>query len=478
MMAGFGARLAIQGQYIRPVWDGRNSVALDGLSIVWGRDDAYDETAPGTLSASVIDPTGEWIGADTLGGQVITVTRTHDTLPNMVVFRGRITAARPERRVVYNPATKTYAPVWIVTISAGDKLADAASTVIPGEMGQKSIEGPGGWGEQYTDTRMANLFSFGAKRIFDSYEGVAPEATADGQVLRRMHGQSASDQRSVLDLIAQVYRLVPLGVVNYNPDTNRVQVGGFATASSIVLDFDGDTIRITVPSGRLVPASRVAVPEGLVGETTASDAIDVVQIAYNWYGKDPNMTPGTQKRVIYTGALYQRNTARGAISDSNRVLKIDTQSQFRDPDEFEPGPGPVQYGNAFPQWLANRITEIVNKLNGQMRLPKLRLDDRRLPLTQGTSDALYRPYQTDAPLYFLGSVFNSLENAGPEYQAIGGTLRYKGGWMHDLTVIPARSNRTSNLTLADLFGQFSNGRLRDFDPDIRLSDFTNVTKGL
>ncbi|PZE84154.1 hypothetical protein [Curtobacterium sp. MCBD17_032] len=474
-MPTFGARLTIDGQALPDRWDGSAATALNKLEIVWGRSDPYDEGEPGTLSARIIDPTGDWFASGDLSGADITVTRLSAVIGNRIVFRGRISKATATRQNVYNPVSRTREPVWIVTVSAGDRLADAAATVLRGEMGAKSVEGPGGWGEQGPVTRLDNLFDRGAAKLFSAHDTVDLEAVPDRYVVRRLHGQSASDQRSVLELLAQVYQLVPLGVVTYDPHANAVRVGSYATAGRSRLTYANGVIGVSVAGARVIDAGKVAVPDGLQGESTASDAIDTVQVSYYWYGADPNLTPGQQKRVIYTGAFLQRDTARGRRSDTNRILKIDTEAMYLDADEFDPGA--VDGYNRFPGWLADRIVEIVNTLNGQVRLPTLRLDDRRLPLPTAVSDAYYRPYQLDEPVYFAGSAFNVLPNAGPQYQAIGGTLRYDRGWTHDLTVTPARSNARGNLTIAGLFGA-SDAPLGNFDPTIRIGDLATVNQGL
>jgi hypothetical protein len=473
----FGVSVLLSGRTIAQTWDGSRLTALNDLSIVWGREDAYDLAEPGTLSASVIDPTGEWITGETLGGQKIAVTRTSAILGDLIVFRGRISKASASRRRVYNPITKTREPVWVVSISAGDRLAEAASTILTGEMGEKSIEGPGGWGEQYPEDRMPNLFSRGAARIFSDYDTVSNKANTQGTIGRRLHGQNASDQRTLLELIEQVYRLVPLGVVNYDPDANAVRIGSYAKASSINLVYTDGVARFDLPSGRAISADRVAVPDGLAAESTAADAIDVVQVSYFCYLQDPNMTKGAQKRMTYTGAIRQETTARGRTSDSNRVLKYDTQAMWLDPDEFA-ADGPTPAINRLTGWLAQQIVEIVDTINGQLRLPTIRLDDRRLPLDAASSDVLYRPFQLKTALYFTGSVFNTLPNAGPQYQPIGGTLRYDRGWKHDLVMTPAQPRAITDPTIADVFGTTSAAQLGQFDPDIRLGDLANVTTGL
>ncbi|MBF4613276.1 hypothetical protein [Curtobacterium sp. VKM Ac-1376] len=476
-MTTFGVQLLLSGRTIASKWDGTRMVALNDLSIVWGREDAYDAAEPGTLSASVIDPTGDWITGETLGGQKIAVVRTSAILGDLIVFRGRISKASATRRRVFNPVTKTRDPVWVVNISAGDRLAEAASTILTGEMGEKSVEGPGGWGEQNPVTRMTNLFDRGAGRVFSAYDTVPSEANSQGTILRRMHGQSASDQRTLLELIEQVYRLVPLGVVNYDPDANAVRIGSYAKASSINLVYTGGVVRFDLPSGRAVSADRVAVPDGLAVESTSAEAIDIVQVSYTWYGADPNLSAGQQKRVIYTGGIRQEKTARGATSDSNRILKYDTEAMFLDPDEYA-ADSVVPYINRTPGWLAEQIVGIVDTINGQLRLPTVRLDDRRFPLDAATSDVLYRPFQLKTALYFTGSVFNTLPNAGPQYQPIGGTLRYDRGWTHDLVMTPAQPRTITDPDIAAVFGTTSAAQLGQFDPDIRLGDLANVTTGL
>lgn len=474
-MVSMGAVITIEEDELASSWDGSSRVALDGLAITWGRDDPYDETDPGTLSMSVIDPTGQWAASQTLSGKSVRVTRTVGS-SSVTMFRGNITRATLERRKIYNPTSRVREPVWVVAITAGDRLAAAAATVIPGEMGDGSIEGLGGWGEQSPATRLTNLMDFGANQLFAERGRVANDVLGNGTIIRRMHGAEAADRLSVLELFAQAFKLIPLGAVGYDPDTETITIASFAAASNVVLVYSGGVVSVQLPTGRVLDAARVAVPDGLTGETTTADAIDVVQLSYWWYGKDPNLTSGSQKRVTYTNPFIQRRTARAATSGTSRVLKVDTQAMFLDPSEFVSGA--VDAYNRFPAWLADQITAIVNTLNGQLRLPSLRLDHERLPLDAAATEILYRPFQSTTPLYFAGSVFNTLPNAGPQFQIIGGTLRFERGWKHDVTLCAARSSFPASLTITQLFGTSSAAKIGQFDPSIRIGDLANITQGL
>ncbi|MET3449802.1 hypothetical protein [Curtobacterium sp. 1544] len=470
-----GARVTIDGTEVASTWNGADAVALDGLRITWGRGDPYDETEPGTLSASIIDPTGRWSSDQTLAGRTIEVARTSGTAA-VVMFRGKITRAALTRRKVSNPATGSREPVWIVSLSAGDTLATAAATILSGEMGDGSVEGLGGWGEQAPGTRLSNAMARGGSAVFTDRDPIIYDVLGNGTVHRWMHGTPASEQWTLLDLLAQAYKLSPLGVVGYDPDTGVAKLCNFAAASNIVLVYTNQTVTLQLPSGRVIDAAKVALPDDSTVETTAAEAIDTVQLSYYWYGKDPNVSGGTAKRVTYTNPFIQRTTARGLASGTNRVLKVDTWAMYLDPSEY--AAGAVDSRNRFIGWLADQVTSIVNSLNGQLRMPTVRFDDKRLPLDAAATDAIYRPLQSTTPLYFAGSMFNVLENAGPQYQIIGGTLTYNRGWTHDVNVCAARSLTTPDLTIAQLFGTTTPAQLGQFDASIRLGDLATVTQGL
>jgi len=343
-------------------------------------------------------------------------------------------------------------------------------------MGAESLEGLGGWGEDAINNMPAKYLQRGMSTIVADIGWASSHA--DG-VARRMNQVPASARANSLDLIARLYRAgEPLGFVNYDPATNVVSQGVTAQASGLRLVYSGGVTQISsvASNGVVVPADRVAVSDTADATTAAGDSIDAVSVAYVWYGKDPKLSSGAQKRTVYIDSLTERPTARAATSGTHRVLEIDSQLMNLQQSEFGFDVGPT---NKAPGALADEIVTKVDTLNGQLRLPPVRFMEKRLPLG---SDALtwsfFRPVHDGRTIYFPGSKYNRLRGAGPMFQIIGGTLTFDGAWQHEVTLAPAVGNAPGALTIAALFGTTSAATIGSFDPSVRLGDLDNITQGL
>jgi hypothetical protein len=462
-----GARLRIGGVLLPSEWDGSSLVAADGIAIRWGRTRPYDDPEPSVLTATIIDRTGAFISEQARIGQPVTVEMVD---PARVMFRGSISKPTARRRRVFNPHAQANETVWVVTITAVDPLAALSMAIFPGDATDGMREGAGGWGEIGVPTRLARIFSLGVSGIVS---GLDPVPEADPNIGRSMSGQLAADARTALELIQQAYRGQPLGMAAYDPATDMVRLVSFTTSSTAHLALASGVVKLDLPTGEVVPASRVGV-DGYHLDSTVDTAIDAVQVSYVWYGKDPNLSAGAQKRTIYVDGFTEGRTAR-YDARTRRVLKIATQFMTFDPGEYVPGS--VDRFNRFPGWLRDQVVAIVNKLNGQLAMPALSFDADRVPLPADLEDLIYRPVAPGVPLYFAGSVFNGIAGAGPQFQIIGGTLTYDDGWRHTVTVCATGPGTPSTLTLSQLVTN-PTVALEDFDPDITLADLGYVTIGL
>ena len=470
-----GARLVIDGSAVRGDWDGTATVAVANIEITWGRESLYDDTEPDGCTAYVIDPTGDWLGATKRNGSTLEVFQEAN---NRRVFYGAVSASDMRVVNVVNPATGQREPRWFVKLSASGRLGALSESVFPGEMGAESLEGLGGWGEDYINEIQPKYLSRGMGTIVADI-GRVPDIAESLNVGRRMNQVAASQRATSLDLIARLYRAgEPLGFANYDPATNAVTCGITAAAGGLRLTYAAGVTSV-VPIGDnvvAVPADRVKVGDSDDATTAAADAIDAVSVSYVWYGKDPKLTSGSQKRTVYIDQLIEQPTARAAASATHRVLEVDSQLMSLQQSEF--GYDVTRYNRA-PAWLAASIVAKVNTLNGQLRLPPVTFLEKRLPLA---SDALtwsfLRPVHDGRALYFPGSKYNTLPGAGPMYQIVGGTLRFDGSWSHEVTLAPAVGNGTGALTIAGLFGTTSAATIGSFDSSIRLGDLDSITQGL
>jgi hypothetical protein len=465
-----GVSVTINGVPVASSWTGTDLIAVDGLAIRWGREDPYEQPEPSILTLTLIDRRGNFVTDESRVGQEV-IVRMSD--PARVMFRGALSKPKAVRRRVHNPLNNLDETVWVVTFTASDSMAALAMAVFLGDGQDGWIEGAGGWGEAQPNLRIDRLWSAGVNGLVSSIRYV-PDIVASPTISRSMHGQAAADGRTALELLQQAFQGVPLGVVNYDPELDWVTIGQLATASPVALVLASGKIALSMSAGVVVPASKVGVDNYQL-ESTVAEAIDAVQVGYWWYGKDPSMTAGSQKRTVYTQGFIEARTTR-YNAKTRRVLKVDTEFITFDPTEYT-DPAVVAPFNRFPAWLLAEVLSIVNGLNGQLRLPTLKFDAKRLPLPAAVEDVVYRPTMQTVPLYFAGSVFNGMTNVGPQFQIIGGTLRYDDGWSHEVTVCAARPNSGAQLTVAQLVTN-STPTLADFDPDISLADFGLVTTGL
>lgn len=466
-----GARVRIGYTPVASGWDGSSLVAADGISIRWGRTRPYDDPEPSILTLSIIDRTGKFITETARVGQPVTVEMID---PARVMFRGTITKPKATRRRVFNPKLQAHETVWLVTITATDPLAGLGMAIFPGDATDGMVEGAGGWGEIVPNTRLSRVYNAGASGIVSGFDPV-PDIAANPPIARMMYGQKAEHARTALELVQQAYRGVPLGVAGYDPDTDLVRLTRFTESAPVRLVLVDGVVTIQLDGGTVVPASRVGV-SGYDLESTVDSAIDAVQVSYFWYGKDPAVQPGTTnvKRTIYTEGFIEARTAR-YDARTRRVLKIATQFITFDPTEFVAGSRDAY--NRFPTWLRDQVTAIVNKLNGQLRMPALTFDAKRAPLTAALEALIYRPVAPGVPLYFAGSVFNGMAGVGPQFQIIGGTLTYDDGWAHEVTVCATGPGAGSTLTVAQIVTNPA-PTLGDFDPDVSLADLGQVSIGL
>ncbi len=343
-------------------------------------------------------------------------------------------------------------------------------------MGETSLEGLGGWGESDINNLPERYLARGMATIVSGIGEVPPPPNGIG---RRMNQVTASKRATSLDLIARNYRAgEPLGFVNYDPDTNAVTCGITAAASGLRLVYSGGTVAV-VPQGAnavSVPADRVAVSATEDASTKAGESVDAVSVAYVWYGVDPKLSSGSQKRTVYIDSLLERATARNATSATHRVLEIDSQLMNLQQSEF--GYDVSTYNRA-PGWLADGIVAKVNTLNGQLRMPPVTFREKRLPLaTDALTWSFLRPVHDGRAIYFPGSKYNRLMGAGPMFQIVGGTLSYDGTWSHEVTLAPAVGNVAGDLTIAAALGGGGDATIASLSADIRAGDLATITQGL
>ncbi|NQX26829.1 hypothetical protein HQQ81_05620 [Microbacteriaceae bacterium VKM Ac-2854] len=446
--------ITISGEPLPASWtDGRGLVGVADLAMPWGRDDPFGEPEPTTLSMTVIDPDGAWSTDNDLVGAPIVVERPAPTV--RAIFRGRINDVQTRRGAVTDPITGREVTVWFTAITAASTQADLAQAVMPGPVNDPDGIGYGNgyWPPTATPgERLDDVFENGASTFIDGIEHFPGAAM--------LKGHQYSEGLNLFDLIALAYRSAnPLTHANYVPHTNRIDFGRAAVGAGLRLTWlDGLVVTEATGNGLTVPASRVALASDQSVRSTVANAIDIVQVA--WATAQPDAaTTGRWN----TDALATAYTARyDPAARGQRVYKIDTDIR----DDGAPA-------NA----VAASSAVLINEINGKFALPPIRFLPGRLDYDAAALDVLLATY--DKPLasfYFRGSIFAGLNNVGPLFQIVGGTVSWSArGWAIDANAVPAAEgpDPTTWDQVAPAAVTYD-----DLDPAITLRELAYVTEGV
>lgn len=115
-------------------------------------------------------------------------------------------------------------------------------------------------------------------------------------------------------------------------------------------------------------------------------------------------------------------------------------------------------------------------LNGKTVPTGLAYDwELNAPLTPAQDAHLFNTLDVATPVMFPGSDLTGFPNLGPFFQIIGGTLTYREGWRHDLTLAPAPGT-VSTLTVDQLVTN-PTPTLDQYSPEITIYDLGSVQTG-
>ena len=281
--------IRIDGVAVASSWSDTGRIGLEGIKMTWGRSSHLDRADPGQMYCELIDPRAHLDGYESLTGKSIEVWRAGDEAnPPRRIFNGRIDDYDVEIRWISDPHTFERRRVWVLSISASDKLAELAKAVLPGPNNVDIIVdavGPSYWG--YIDRlaqsgvvrpaqHVAQMMEQGADKIVSAIDWRDPDLPSEPVVSLIPW----SDKRSLLDLIEGLYAMHPLAYPIYEPSSNSVLIGQPAVGPAIELHYADNTIAMRVGDdvGYAIPASKVVVPDGYKAGTGADESIDVVQV--------------------------------------------------------------------------------------------------------------------------------------------------------------------------------------------------------
>jgi hypothetical protein len=464
----------IGGVYVAGGGNGTALVAIDRLTIDWGRSEIYSEPDPATLTLVVLDPTGEWSSSRDMIGQLVEIYRA---APDIRMYRGRVTDLVTRPFTISDTVTGKPRRVWRTEIITADPTAELARMIVPGtgdaapsntsdtkyltawHMAQ--TVGPFDPSNAANDTdRVADIMSRGANQIVTAIERPATKR----QVARHQYDEGLS----LLDLVRKMYHVDVLAHVNYDAATNALTVGRTATSSTFALTFDG-LIRFTPTAGLTVDARTVIVSDGLNLTSTVGEGIDTVEVTHARTIAATNTEPWSTE---YVKAPAGRTAQYSPASKGARALEIKTDM------------------TSLPAIAALTAATVaaVDGINGKFRVEGLRYDFRRFDSGNAALDALLLDTKDrPTPLYFTGSLLNRFANAGPQFQMIGASLSWEppprgssrsAGWVVDMRLAPtSRIAAPGNLKVGELVTNAARV-MGEFDPRINLSDLGNVTIGL
>ena len=449
----------IGGVYV-PLADseGNSHIALDGLSIDWGNDERFVDTAPATLTLRILDKTGSWAGNQVLPGQDIKVAylwKSGATTTNRYMFRGMITTANmtPRQWEKESDEDKGY----YVSITATDRI---------GQLGNVYLNFAAN-----TDTTRKGQYR--ANKI--------NEAAGNTFAYINCHNQNMVHEvftnSSALTVLNELYTGWVSSKPEYDPRTNGIEIGYWNnTRMKNFLGFYQDPKRgnkyvLALPAYPLFTQELVVAGREKVKATTdiparfmesdgalehdLSRAITQISVKYYQYA-DTEQTGSEQ--------FYRENvTFPGSKGIGQRTWQAETKL--------------IGYGSSYSddlaaeardslwRWKAGDSTLLVDKLGG------FRTEDEMHKWLQ--------PRSNNHKIFINGSGHSTIEGYMPVYTVIGGRLTYtNGGWAIG-TKLASDGYEMSFLdpvTFARWGGSAPNPTIGEMDDSITLVDLKFVDK--
>lgn len=363
----------VDGSEQSPGWSLTERAVLDGVKITWGRESHLDKANPATAYVELLDTDGHLQGYKSLVGKTLTIYRApsdeHDWA--LRLFNGRVDKFDVEIRWITDPELFYKRRIWVLKVTASDRLADLARAVVPGTGDDETwagIYGPGYWPEVAPLQRIWDIWHAGASEVLDALDWRDPELDSDGwqgytRVVKHDEG------RSLLDMIEAVYNAHSLGFPNYEPHTNSILLAQPARSAGLALKYSNDTLHIDVPDGFTIPASRVVAIEGYEASTGIDEAIDVVQIRAGWQNVQQGVTAAGDDSGEFSTTLEEFVTEHlvpgyNFTAGGRRELLVETDIEqkpewvFATPDpDPDPDPDPEPTGYAWPFALSSVTSE-------------------------------------------------------------------------------------------------------------------------
>ena len=259
-------------------------VAIEGLSIDWGRGDYHDaDTSPASLSLTLTDATGEWAdrirNRRAIGRRVEIEWTGQPTTPGgvlvgpVVMFRGRIQEARA---VPMDRWTDDGRRRWRIELTCADRTADYGNAFFP-ELR---------WGRDTMEARAYKIMWHGR----EAGSGIDAVYFWPGYQETRT-APIETQNRSALDLLAELYQSMGNDSYSYDPDENVIrQAIRLSQPYSVHLGSFDDDLGAVTPVVDDITVDEVVYPgvslggRALIGtpEVVADPATDINRLECSW----------------------------------------------------------------------------------------------------------------------------------------------------------------------------------------------------
>ena len=380
-------------------------MALDGVTVKWGRGAPLEQPKPATANVAVLDPSGEWAAGADLIGQPVAVQWTAAGETH-TYFTGRVASVTVTPTKVRNPDGNTVHGAR-VALSCTSLLTDLGN-VRPAS---------GAWPAETLAARRARVAALAAPAV----SGIGTRATWD---LAPLAAVAKTDGATVLQAVTELLANAGADRWTYDPDTRRIEWLGRRTfdpadAAHLARDSARPGVYVAGPSVQrsasdpVQPA--VGIPASVIagdGTVTKDQAARLTRATVTY--PDPANPTGSLTVTALTGADEALLGSRSAdskvqIADTTRALSVAQDIAA------------LVAGEA-SGWVLPGMRWDTSLTNGFDTLEQARL------LLAGT--------ERTGVFWLAGSLLPAL-GVLPLFGVLGGTILYRhGAWTVDFTPAP------------------------------------------
>jgi hypothetical protein len=415
--------VTLSGTDLSTTADGPGPIALDALSVSWGREAAMDQPGAATATVRLFDPTGVWATGRELIGQPLllswTATYPGETSPRRkAFFRGRVTAAKLSRRSVSNTATGGTVTGTEVELGASSLLTDLANRV-PFEA----------WPDETLEARRARVATWASGPV-------ASVTVRDYWKPPHVAPVAAADQPSVLDSLLGLYDSAGPDRMVYDPDAQTVDWlnrrnygntglgqlwwkvagegtamegrGAYATVRTTTANADNKATNRHHLDGAFLEAA-----EGLLSKDISS-RVTRVEVAH----KD-------------SGAAFAARVETALVAGTDegsqgvRAIRHDSQVTWNDYALHAAQDLAGMAGAEAAGWSTGSLTYRADLAGGFEYFDQF-------------AEILLSGMEANSPVFIQRAWFTGL-GIRPHMVIVGGTIAYEGGWRSTIDIQPTSS---------------------------------------